>query len=305
MITITDACKAVGLRAVITTLVLVCLFLGLHGCTDKQGPSSRALAVVNGKPITVSEFELRWSQLPEYARKTYAGPDGRKRFLDELITRELLLEEAKRRGLDRERVLQERVEQFKERSILDALVREEVAARTAVTPEEIKAYYEAQRGSFTASDEFHASHILVKTEAEAGDLRKRILQGEDFAALARKASVDVTSKNKGGDLGVIRKGQTVPEFEKALLNLKVGEVSEPVATQFGYHLIKLTDRAPGPVLSFDEAKDQVREQILAEKKRKRFDELVASLRAKAKVRVADVPLPVSEPSAAKPAANAP
>ncbi len=279
-----------GIRA----LGFACLLAALGACSDKPADSSKALAIINGKEITTSEFDLRWSQVPEYARKTYAGTDGRKKFLEELITRELLLQEAKKRGLDRDRSLAERVERFKERSVLDVLMREEVDARVTVTVEEIKAYYAANPGSFTAPDEMRASHILVKSEEEAMDVKKRLDDGEDFAALARKVSLDLATRFKGGDLGPIKKGQTIPQFEKALLPLKNGEVSKPVATQFGWHIIKLNDRTTGAALSFDEAKDQVKEQLMVEKKRKRFDELVASLRAKAKLRVADVPIPVSE-----------
>jgi peptidyl-prolyl cis-trans isomerase C len=277
---------------------LALLLAAFSACSDKPEDSSKALAIINGKEITASEFDLRWSQLPEFARKTYAGPDGRKKFLEELITRELLLQEAKKRGLDRDRALIERVERFKERSVLDNLMREEVDSRITVTVEEMKAYYAANPASYTSPDELRASHILVKTEEDALDAKKRLDQGEDFAALARKVSLDLATRFKGGELGPIKKGQTVPQFEKTLLALKVGEISNPVVTQFGYHIVKLNDRTAGAPLSFEDAKDQVKEQILIEKKRKRFDELVASLRAKAKLRVADVPIPVSEVPAA-------
>jgi peptidyl-prolyl cis-trans isomerase C len=292
-------------RALLTASSLVGLLLAAGACSDKPDSSSKALAVINGKEITGSEFDLRWSQVPEFARKTYAGTDGRRKFLDELITRELLLQEAKKRGIDRDRTFQERLERIKERNMLDGLIREEVDARVTVTPDEIKAFYDANRGSFTANDELRASHILVRTEAEAMEIRKSILEGESFAGAARRVSLDAATRHKGGDLGVIKKGQTVPEFERALFTLKVGEISQPVPTQFGYHLVKLTDRNPGVPLSFEEAKDQVKEQVQIEKKRKRFDELVASLRAKAKLRVADVPIPLSDSPAANPAANAP
>ena len=280
------------------TLGLALLLAAFSACSDKPEDSTKALAIINGKEITASEFDLRWSQLPEFARKTYAGPDGRKKFLEELITRELLLQESRKRGLDRDRALVERVERFKERSVLDHLMREEVDSRITVTLEEMKAYYAANPGSFTAPDDLRASHILIKTEEDALDAKKRLDQGEDFAALARKVSLDLSTKFKGGDLGPIKKGQTVPQFEKTLLALKVGETSHPVTTQFGYHIIKLNDRTTGAPLSFEDAKDQVKEQIQVEKKRKRFDELVASLRAKAKLRVADVPIPISEVPAA-------
>ena len=279
-------------------LGLALLLAAFSACSDKPEDSTKALAIINGKEITASEFDLRWSQLPEFARKTYAGPDGRKKFLEELITRELLLQEARKRGLDRDRALIERVERFKERSVLDHLMREEVDSRITVTLEEMKAYYAANPGGFTAQDDMRASHILVKTEEDALDVKKRLEQGEEFAALAKKASLDLATKFKGGDLGPIKKGQTIPQFEKTLLALKVGETSHPVATQFGYHIIKLNDRTTGASLSFEDAKDQVKEQIQVEKKRKRFDELVASLRAKARLRVADVPIPISEVPAA-------
>lgn len=282
---------------------LALLLAAFSACSDKPEGSTKALAIINGKEITASEFDLRWSQVPEFARKTYAGPDGRKKFLEELITRELLLQEARKRGLDRDRALVERVERFKERSVLDNLMREEVDSRITVTLEEMKAYYAANPESFTSHDDLRASHILVKTEEDALDARKRLDQGEDFAALARKVSLDLATRFKGGDLGPIKKGQTIPQFEKTLLALKVGEISHPVATQFGYHIIKLNARASGAPLSFEDAKDLVKEQIQVEKKRKRFDELVASLRAKAKLRVADVPIPISEVPADGPAAG--
>jgi peptidyl-prolyl cis-trans isomerase C len=293
-----------SLRPILKTACAVMLVLTLGACREKPEGPAQALAIINGKPLTVSEFDLRWSQLPEYARKKYPGVEGRKKFLDELIDREVLLQEAKKRGIDRDRALLERLERFKERSLLDVLMREEVDSRVTVSPQEMKAYHEANPGSFTAPDEFRASHILVKTEAEAIDLKKRLAGGEDFASLARKASVDATTKSKGGDLGIVKKGQTVPEFEKALLTLKPGEISEPVATQFGYHLIKLVERTTGPVLSYEDAKEQIKEQVLIEKKQKRFKELIAALRANAKLRVLDTPIPDSNPRAASPAADA-
>lgn len=286
-------------------LGLALLLAAFSACSDKPEDSTKALAIINGKEITASEFDLRWGQLPEFARKTYAGPDGRKKFLEELITRELLLQEARKRGIDRDRALVERVERFKERSVLDNLMREEVDSRITVTQEELKAYYAANPGSFTAPDDMRASHILVKTEEEALDVKKRLEQGEDFAALARKISLDLATRFKGGDLGPIKRGQMIPQFEKTLLALKVGEISHPIATPFGYHIIKLNDRTVGAPLSFEDAKDQVKEQLQVEKKRKRFDEFVASLRAKAKLRVADVPVPASEVPPAGPAAGAP
>jgi peptidyl-prolyl cis-trans isomerase C len=286
------------------SIIGMALLVAVAACGERAEKNSKALAVINGKEITLSEFELRWSQLPEYTRKKYVGAEGRKRFLDELIDREILLQEARRRGIDRERTLLERLERFKERSLLDVLMREEIDSRVTVTPEEVKAYFDSNRDTFSTPDELRAAHILVRTEAEAADIRKRLAHGEDFAGLAKKTSLDVSTKNRGGDLGLIKKGQTVPEFERVLLTLKKGDISEPVPTQFGYHLIKLYERTSGPPLSFEEAKDQAKEQLLIEKKQKRFNELVSTLRSQAKLRVSDAPLSTPDTSAASPAADA-
>src|SRR6058998_2319115 len=248
-------------KAFTGTMALALLLGAASACSDKPEASTKALAIINGKEITASEFDLRWSQIPDYARKTFAGPEGRKKFLEELITHELLLQEAKKRGFDRDRTFLERVERFRERSLLERLRVEEVDAQVKVTREEVKAYYADNAANYT--------------------------------------------RHKGGDLGFIKKGQTMPQIERVLLGLKVGGISQPVATSFGYHIVKLVDRASGTPLSFEDAKDQVREELLNEKRRRRYEELVASLRAKAKLRVADVPMPVSEIPATGPAAATP
>lgn len=210
----------------IRSLSLVLILAAVSACSDKPEDSTKALAIINGREITSGEFDLRWSQLPDFAKQTYSGFDGRKKFLDELITRELLLQEARRRGFDRNRALVEMVERFKERTLLDQLMQQEVEARVTVTVEEMQAYYAANRDSLTALD-----------DAPVG-----------------------------------------PLFKGA---------------------------AKGATVSFEDVKDQVHEQLLADKKRKRFDDFVASLRAQAKLRVAEVPIPMSDLPVAGTAAGAP
>lgn len=292
-------------KAFTGTMALALLLGAASACSDKPEASTKALAIINGKEITANEFDFRWSQIPDYARKTFAGPEGRKKFLEELITHELLLQEAKKRGFDRDRTFLERMERFRERSLLERLRVEEVDSQVKVTREEVKAYYADNTANYTTPEELRASHILVKTQEEALALKKRLDQGEDFATLARKVSLDLSTRNKGGDLGFIKKGQTMPQIERALLGLKVGGISQPVATSFGYHIVKLVDRASGAPLSFEDAKDQVREELLNEKRRRRYEDYVASLRAKAKLRVADVPMPISELPVTGPAAAPP
>src|SRR2546428_2209745 len=149
--------STVGGFTIKSTLGLALLIAVISACSDKPDASSKALAIINGKEITTSEFDLRWSQIPDYARKTFAGPTGRRKFLEELINHELLLQEAKNRGFDRDRAFLERVERFKERSLLERLRIEEVDVLVKVTMEEMKAYYAANAATFTAPGEFRAS----------------------------------------------------------------------------------------------------------------------------------------------------
>src|SRR5437879_8840948 len=204
--------STVGGLTIKSTLGLALLIAVISACSDKPDASSKALAIINGKEITASEFDLRWSQIPDYARKTFAGPTGRRKFLEELINHELLLQEAKNRGFDRDRSFLERVERFKERSLLERLRIEEVDVQVKVSMEEMKAYYAANAATFTAPGEFRASHIVVKTQHEPLDLNNRLTQGADFATLARNPRLHLCPRHKGGALGFIQKRKTMPQF---------------------------------------------------------------------------------------------
>ena len=118
-----------------------------------------------------------------------------------------------------------------------------------------------------------ASHILVKTESEARSIKSELDAGSDFEELARKKSLDNTAI-RGGDLGYFQKGQFVAEFEKAAFDMKKGQISEPVQTQFGYHIIKITDRMEPSLRDLNSVRMLVRERIIGEKKSKAFKELV-------------------------------
>ncbi|PIU01172.1 MAG: hypothetical protein COT74_01315 [Bdellovibrionales bacterium CG10_big_fil_rev_8_21_14_0_10_45_34] len=149
-------------------------------------------------------------------------------------------------------------------------------------------YFEQNKPEFSSEEQIKARHILIKFDAnnsQSKDVaRKQIDEihpravGENFEALAKEFSQDVGSKEQGGDLGYFGQGRMVPEFEKVAFSLKPGQVSEPVETQFGFHIIKVEDKKPSQVSNFDDVKTKIAEKILAETKRKTvIEELQAAL----------------------------
>lgn len=161
---------------------------------------------------------------------------------------------------------------------------DEVVKDVKATDAEIQAYYDKNKDTlFTAPEEqVRASHILVADEAKAKELLAKIRAGEDFATLAKENSTDTVSAQQGGDLEYFGKGRMVAEFDEAVWKLKVGEVSEPVKTQFGYHIIKMTDKIPAGPIPLTGIRNKVAEAAVSEKKQESFDKFLADLTAKYK-----------------------
>ena len=143
----------------------------------------------------------------------------------------------------------------------------------------MRQFYEANKDKFKSPPLWRASHILVGTEQEARDILAELSKGANFEDLARAHSMDATA-TRGGDVGYFRLGQVVPDFEKACLKLNVGELSDVVHTQFGYHVIKLTDKKEPVIESYDRVKAAIESELKKEKRSELFDKLVTKLRGK-------------------------
>ena len=179
---------------------------------------------------------------------------------------------------------------------LEQLIKNHVIKEVDVTEEESRAFYDQNASLFQKPERVQAKHILIKMEADATDehkvqarrkiesVRQKAMAGEDFAALATAHS-EGPSSAKGGDLGYFSRGQMVKPFEDAAFALQTGEISEVVETQFGYHIIKVTDRQKDSVVAYEDAQAQIVERLKQERSRRDFQQYIETLRAKADIKL--------------------
>ena len=273
------------MRKVLVFILTISLIFVFIACAKKEEQKGPYLAKVGNTKITRADLEREIKNLPEFAQKLFEGSGGKEKFLDELIKKELLYQEALKKGLDKDVEYRRKVEEYKKLTLIGLLLEKEIETKAKVTDQDVKDYYEKHKEELASVSQIRASHILVKTEEEAKKILERLKKGEDFAKIAKKSSIDPGSAKNGGDLGFFSSGQMVPEFEAAAARLKTGEISEPVKTKFGYHIIKVTDKKMGTPVEFEKAKNVIFQRLSAEKQKEFFDSYIESLKKSYKVEI--------------------
>ncbi|MBW2038999.1 MAG: peptidylprolyl isomerase [Deltaproteobacteria bacterium] len=274
--------------------MLLFLFLSTFACDKAESPKGKELAKVNDREITLEEFNQEMEHLPTYLKPMMVSAEARKEFLQNLIDRELLLQEAKKRGLDRDKQILAKLERFKQGLVIEALLGELFKGKDEVSDEEVEAYYRENKEKFLVGERIRVRHILVKTLPEAKEIKRRLSQGEDFIRLVKRYSIS-PSRDKGGDLGYIERGKTGKEFERAAFSLKrPGEISEIVKASFGYHVIRLEDRKKPHQRTFSEVKEEIKGLLQEKKREKILTAYLKELRKGSKIVVNEELLAVEE-----------
>ncbi|GEP01230.1 peptidylprolyl isomerase [Methylobacterium haplocladii] len=251
------------------------------------------VAKVNGNPITQGDLNIAG----EDPALSLPGVDeaGKKGLLvDYMIDLRVGAQAADAAKVGDSPEFKRKLAYFRDKLLLDDYLEQE--AKKAVTPDAAKALYDQTVKAMKPEEEVHARHILVDNEADAKKIAARVKGGEDFAKIAGETSKDPGSKAEGGDLGWFTKERMVAPFAEAAFKMSPGQVSDPIKTQFGWHVIKLEEKRTKPVPSFDEMKEQV-DQYLT---RKAQQDVILKLREAAKVERTDA-APTAPPPVVPPA----
>jgi len=266
----------------VLSLFFVASFSLALGVVSVEAENSEVLAEVNGTPITQKDMDERLNTLPPQLKARYQT--NKKQFLQELINQQLLVDEAKDQQIEKDEKLLSVLEKLKTELMVQRLVEREVLEKINITDEEVRSFYDSNKENFQSQEQVHTYHILLPDEKQAKKVRKRLKKGEDFETLAKEVSVGPSSA-RGGDLGFVQKGQLVPEFEKAAFEIKPNEISKVVKTQFGYHVIKVTEKKPATQKGFDEVSKNIRLQLQQQKQREVLEGYLKKLKSKGEIKI--------------------
>lgn len=239
---------------------------------------NKILATIGDVKITEKDLDYMKKNMDRRVLSQFSGEQGEYYLLQELINQKLMAIDAKVSGLLDNEEFKYEFESMKDNFISQYVIKT-VLDSVTVSDEEVREFFETNKNAFGENETVCASHILVGDLSKAEALYEKIQNGEDFATLAKENSTCPSSTN-GGDLGYFGRGQMVKEFEDMAFSLEVGDVSKPVKTQFGYHLILLNDKKADKPKSFEDVKDELKKSLFAKKQQEAYVAKINNLRDK-------------------------
>jgi len=285
-------------------MFLVIALVFVASCSKGGGQKGDYVIKIDGTVISKEDMQQEMNSLPDMAKEFFLGPEGTTRFADELVKKEMLYLEAKKRGLDKNKDLIKKIEEFKKITLINHLLEKEIEAASKVTEKEIQDYYNSNKNDFAMNSQIRISHIVVKTEDDAKKAYERLQKGEDFAKIASSLSIDKATAKLGGDLGSFKRGEMSRELEEVAFRLKKGEVSQPIKLKDGIHILKATD-TKGTTVEFDKIKGQIGQKLTADKQKDAFDKFIEKLKKTYKVDINKDALSKLSAAPAQPAPQAP
>lgn len=258
-----------GILALTGALALPLAAVAQEAAPTAPNPTD-VVATVGGEAITEADLGFMAEELG--AQLANIPPDQlRPLLVAQLIDLKLMAQAGAAQGLENDEMYKLRLDYLADRAMRRIYLR--VAVADAVTEEEIKAEYDRRVAEIPAEDEVHARHILVTTEEDAKAVKAELDAGADFATLAKEKSIEPGAAQSGGDLGYFKAARMVKPFADAAFAMEVGAVSEPVQSQFGWHVIKVEDRRPAAPPSLEELRAEIGQAVAFAKYQETFNKL--------------------------------
>jgi peptidyl-prolyl cis-trans isomerase C len=270
-------------------LFLTALLLLGCGKSREKEMGEKELVRVNDVSISLDEFHQISEGQSLEGKMRLLNEKGLRDFLENyVVTRELLYQEAKKKGFEKNQEIRLKIENFRKMTLIDALMDELLRGKTEVSESEIQQYYKENQDRFTEPSEIKIRHLFVTSDAALKEVMTRLSQKEEFTKLAESYNMD-QSRGDGGSLGWIKRGQLAPsfaQFEEAAFSLKNrGEISDVVQTGLGYHLIQLDERRGSAVRPYDKVKEGIRFSLQTKKRQDAYLQYVKELKSKARIAV--------------------
>ena len=263
-------------------------FASLTHASTQVGQVSPAdnqiLAKIGDKVVTEADLREMSNAVPDKFKYYYQTPEGRRQTLEYIVNVYALAAEAEKQGVEKRPDVQKLLN-FTRNDLLARFYLEGLTKDLAPPTEaEAKAFYDQNRGEFVTPESIHLSHILVESEKEAKDALARLKKGDKFGDVASQMSV-CPSKDVKGDLDWMPRGSLAPEIEEIAFTLKNDQITGPVKTKFGYHVLLLHDKRPARENTFDQVKDLIMEQIKFLKQQEQYEKIAEALRKKYNVQI--------------------
>jgi peptidyl-prolyl cis-trans isomerase C len=253
--------------------------LALVATVSSPAFASIELAKIGSKSLTDTDMKRLMGPIPEGQKQQINGdPDVKSRMVDNMVTEELFVQEAEKTGVTKDQEFKTALDRARRQLLTQRYLQRKVQPK--INDANVKAFFEKNKSRYS-QDEVHAYHVLLKTEAEAQEVYKKAKAGEDFEVLAKKYSKDPSAAQNMGDLGFFTRSRMVPQFADAAFKMKPGEISQPVKSPFGYHVIKVVEKRNGKPVKFDEVKEQVKGDLQNES----INALIDSLKKANKVTI--------------------
>lgn len=266
------------------------------GEESKAGPNdATVIAKVGDTKIVYGDLNKLIKMMPPSYQAMFSSTEQVNNLLQRQIDNTLFAQEARRLKVDKDPDVQYKIEEFTKGILTQALLEQTVNKNIAVTDQEIKQYYDANKSEFQVPERVKASHILIAVPADASESVKKekkaraeeilakIKKGDDFSELAKQYSDDAATKNRGGVIGFFSKGSKEPAFEEAVAKLKKDEVSSPVLTGKGYDIIKVLETKAAETKSLEDSRSRISSKLEQKKRNEAIEALLKDIKGRTEV----------------------